>query len=422
MIFICTVFCMLSEKFNSEIDQEKRKKIFYKFNEEILDLLESSDNPEYLWKEFDRLFLKFLRLIKYSNDRNQETKSELDQNTNNLLKRFISFVKNDTNNQKRNAIRSKIKNEQKYFFCDIRELLKTFQNGYYFTKVHNSIWPTSLEEYKDKSLGEQMMHNMYGRERWLDKSCEGGSCSYRTVLLYNFFSKLKEAWLDMDIKIYRYKNLEDNVLWSQTMRHSGLVVNFQWRDYIVDYDWSLHEEDWEMVKSINRYINEYENEWDIKRSLKNFKKWNQKETEQIVFFDSIEEFLKHVNEFPEYKRISLYVKIEDRVFPVKFDYIFTNKSVKVGLNEKWKEYILDDNDLNRENFMKNFMEKIWIIKDLNWLHYITQHEKSDLKMCMDIIKDKVDIDKLHENYTSWEKWKFELAERDWEGKLAIKQL
>jgi hypothetical protein len=39
---------MLSEKFNSEVDQEKRKKIFYKFNEEILDLLDSSDNPEYL--------------------------------------------------------------------------------------------------------------------------------------------------------------------------------------------------------------------------------------------------------------------------------------------------------------------------------------------------------------------------------------
>jgi hypothetical protein len=65
-----------------------------------------------------------------------------------------------------------------------------------------------------------------------------------------------------------------------------------------------------------------------------------------------------VNEFPEYKRISLYVKIEDRVFPVKFDYIFTNKSVKIGLNEKWKEYILADNDLSRENFMRNFMEKI----------------------------------------------------------------
>jgi hypothetical protein len=39
---------MLSEKFNPEIDQEKRKKIFYKFNEEIVNLLKSSDDPEYL--------------------------------------------------------------------------------------------------------------------------------------------------------------------------------------------------------------------------------------------------------------------------------------------------------------------------------------------------------------------------------------
>ena len=130
---------MLSETFNPEVNQEKRRKNFYKFNEEILDLLDSSDNSEYLGKEFDRLFLKLLRLIKYSNDRNQEAKSELKQDTDNLLKRFISFVKNDADNQKKSAINSKIMNEQKYFFCDIRELLKTIQNGYYFSKIHNSI-------------------------------------------------------------------------------------------------------------------------------------------------------------------------------------------------------------------------------------------------------------------------------------------
>jgi hypothetical protein len=39
---------MLSEKFNPEVDQEKRKKIFYKFNEDIVNLLNSSNNPEYL--------------------------------------------------------------------------------------------------------------------------------------------------------------------------------------------------------------------------------------------------------------------------------------------------------------------------------------------------------------------------------------
>ena len=410
---------MLSEKFNSEVDQEKRKKIFYKFNEEILDLLDSSDNPEYLWEWFDRLFLKLLRLIKYSNDRNQETKSELSQDTNNLLKKFINLVKNDTKNR---AIQWKIMNEQKYFFCDIRELLKTLQNGYFFTKIHNSIWPTSLEEYKDKPLGEQMMHNMYGRERWLNKSCEGGSCSYRTVLLHNFFEKLKEAWLDLDIKIYRFKNLEDEIIGERSLRHSGLIVNFQWRDYMVDYNWSLHEENWEMVKSINHYINEYEDEPDSKNFLKNFKKWKQKETEQIIFFDNIEDFLKHVNKFPEYKRISLYVKIEDRVFPVKFDYTFNDNGIRIGLNDRNKEYILSDNELSKEDFINNFMRKVWIIRDIYWLHYITEHERDDLRKCMNIVKDKIDTDKLHQSYIDGGKWKIELEENDWENKLVVKTL
>jgi hypothetical protein len=75
-------------------------------------------------------------LIKYSNDRNQETKSELSQDTDNLLRRLINLVKNDTKNR---AIQSKIMNEQKYFFNDIRELLNALQNDSYFTKIHNSI-------------------------------------------------------------------------------------------------------------------------------------------------------------------------------------------------------------------------------------------------------------------------------------------
>jgi hypothetical protein len=90
---------MLSEKFNPEVNQEKRRKNFYKFNEEILKLLDSSNNSEYLGKEFDRLFSKLLRLIKYSNDRNQEAESELSQDTDNLLKKFISFVKNNEKNR-----------------------------------------------------------------------------------------------------------------------------------------------------------------------------------------------------------------------------------------------------------------------------------------------------------------------------------
>jgi hypothetical protein len=363
--------------------------------------------------------LKLLRLIKYSNDRNKETESELSQDTNNLLEKFINIVKNNAKNK---AIHWKIANEQKYFFNDIRELLNSFHNDPYFTKIHNSIWPTSLEEYKDKSLGEQIMHNMYGKERWFDKSCEGGSCSYWTILLYNFFKKLKDAWLDIDIKIYRYKNLEDEIMWEKTLRHSGLTINFQWKDYLVDYKWISEEDEWKMVKSINHYINEYDNNEAGKKVLKNFKKWKQTETDQIIFFDNINEFLRHVNEFPEYKQISLYVKIENRVFPVKFDYIFTDNWVKIGLNGKWKDYILSDNELSREDFIKNYMEKVWILKDINWLHYITEHERNDLTRCINIIKDKIDTDKLHQDYTSRHNRKSKLIEWETEDTLVIKEI
>jgi hypothetical protein len=49
-----------------------------------------------------------------------------------------------------------------------------------------------------------------------------------------------------------------------------------------------------------------------------------KETDQVIFFDDVDKFINHVEEFPEFKKIALYVKIEDRVDPVKFVYIFTD--------------------------------------------------------------------------------------------------
>ena len=113
----------------------------------------------------------------------------------------------------------------------------------------------------------------------------------------------------------------------------------------------------------------------------------------------------------------MYVKIEDRVFPVKFDYTFIENGVRIGLNDRKKDYILSDNELSREDFINNFIEKVWIIRDAYWLPYITPHEKNDLKMCMDIVKNKIDTDRQHRDYTSGNKWKAELVGWD----VVIKQ-
>ena len=407
---------MLSEKYNPKIDQEKRKKTFSKLNMEEVNLLHSSDNPEYLAKEFDRIFLKLLRLIRYSSDRNKETKSQIHKDTNNLLKKFKNYVKNK-------AIDLKSMNEQEWFFRDICMFLNFFEWDSYFTKVHNGIWPTSLREYNNKSVWEQMFHNMYGRERWISKSCEGGSCSYWTILLYNFFNKLKEAWLDLDIKLFRYKNLEDKIIDFPAMRHSWLVITFQWEDYFVDHEGiELAQRKEPIARRIQPYVDvakkDIKND-EIKEFFENFKHENMKETDQVIFFDDVDKFIDHVEEFPWYKKIALYVKVEDRVDPVKFVYIFTDTWVQIWVNDRWYDYVLKDNKLGRKDFIKNFMKKIWIKRDITWPHYINKDEMEDFEDFMDIVKDKINLDKLHDSYTSGNKWKSDVVERDWKGKIII---
>ena len=420
---------MLSEKFNPKIDQGKRKKTFSKLNLEEVDVLHSSDDAEYLAKEFDRIFLKFLRLIKYSQDRNEQTKSEIDKDTHNLLKKFWNFVKSK-------AINLKIKNEQAYFFDDFCYFLNFLEWDSYFTKIHNSIPHTSLEDYNNLSMWKQFFNNAYGRERWFNKSCAWWSCSYWTVLLYNLFNKLKEAWIDMDIKIYRYKNLNDEIMNCPTKRHSWLIINFQWKDYIVDYEWISLINQWKIVKTLDSFLNACNNVLDendkltaeernkIKKDKKvfeNFKNGKQKETDKVIFFDNMDEFLEHMKIFPEEKTISLYIKVEDRVDPVKFNFIFTDTGVQVGVNGRWYDYILRDNNLSKKDFIRNFIKKFWIKRDINGPQRIDKNWIDDLEEFIWLIKDKINTEKLYQSYTSWKKWESWLVERDGVNKVIISQ-
>jgi hypothetical protein len=72
----------------------------------------------------------------------------------------------------------------------------------------------------------------------------------------------------------------------------------------------------------------------------------------------MDEFLEHMKMFPGEKTISLYIKVEDRVDPVKFNFIFTDTGVQVGVNGRWYDYILRDNNLSKKDFIRNFIKKI----------------------------------------------------------------
>ena len=81
------------EKVPIFVDPKKRAKNFSRLNLEEVDVLKSSDNPEYIAKEFDRIFLKFQRLISYSNNKNNAIKSEIESHTNNIIKKFLNYLK-----------------------------------------------------------------------------------------------------------------------------------------------------------------------------------------------------------------------------------------------------------------------------------------------------------------------------------------
>jgi hypothetical protein len=74
-------------------DKKKRIKNFSRLNNEEVDVLKSSDNPEYLSKEFDRIFLKLQRLISYSLKKNHDKLNHLDKDSENVLTKLLNKVK-----------------------------------------------------------------------------------------------------------------------------------------------------------------------------------------------------------------------------------------------------------------------------------------------------------------------------------------
>jgi len=391
------------------VDPKKRGKHFHTLNMEEVNVLRSSEDAEYIAKEFDRIFLKLQRLISYQTLKNNDIKSKLDEDTNNLIKKFLNYVK-------WKALPRKIKDEQSAFFQDICRFINFFDWDSYFTKIHNSVAKTTLKEYNDKTVWEQFFQISYWRE-WKEWMPEWWSCSYWTVLLYNFFNKLKEAWLDLDIKLFRYKNLDDKIANNfPSMRHSWLVVTFQWEDYFVDHEGIELDKNEPIARKLQPYIDLAKNELkddNIAKFFENFKHENMKETDKIIFFDNVNDLISHVEEFPEYKRIAFYIEWEDWEKPDKLTYEFIKNWIWVAVNRSRHIFYLWDNNISREWFPENITDKITLEKDKLWCHPITKEDKELFKKFFKIISDKIDIKRLYDNFTSWGKWESKIVDMGW---------
>jgi hypothetical protein len=258
-------------------------------------------------------------------------------------------------------------------------------------EVHNNFPKTSIQEYSKKTFWNQLFQIFYKRKWWINWISEGWNCSYWTVLLYNFFNKLKEVGLDLKISIFRYKNFDDEILWNPSNRHSWLIINFQWKYFIVDYN------RWPIIKQLELYIDMAKNWKDSKdiEFFENFK--DRKETDRVIFFDNLNDFINHCEKNgPKYYRIAFYAKNpkNDRVELIKYE--FTNRYFSV-----WdSEYYLLDNDLSKNELIENLINKVITKRTWDKTETITEKDREHLREYFDLIKDKVNLLKLYENFTS----------------------
>lgn len=399
------------------VDQKKRVKIFSRLNLEEVAVLKSSDNAEYIAKEFDRIFLKLQRLIRLWNNKNETIKSEIEMDTNNLIKNFLNYLK-------WKALPRKIRDEQWTFFRGICTFINFFEWDSYFAKIHNSIPKTSIREFNKKSVWEQFFQMSYWREWWLKWMPEWWDCGYRTILLYNFFNKLKEAWLDMDIKLFRYKNLDDTIVKFPSMRHSWLVVTFQWEDYFIDHEWIQISWDREpIVRNLQPYLDIAKKQKDerTEKFFENFKHENMRETDKVIFFDNTEDFLKHVEKYPPYQKVAFYLPRWEWEMPDKINYEFGHNCIWIAANWHWHTYYLKDNNITKKGFPENIVKKLAFEKDKNWIHPITEQGEEMFRNFFSLVTDKIDTDWLYNNYTANGKWESIIADFMWTPKVIMIQ-
>lgn len=124
---------------------KKRKKVFSTLNLEEVAALKASENAEQVAQDFDRIFLKLCRLIKYSTAKNESEKSEIEKQTNNLIRKFTNYLSKKT-------LDKKMEYEQKAFFDDVCSFINFFVDDTYLSVVHNSLPKTSLADFNKKSV------------------------------------------------------------------------------------------------------------------------------------------------------------------------------------------------------------------------------------------------------------------------------
>jgi len=277
-------------------------------------------------------------------------------------------------------------------------------------KFYNNIPKTDIKKFSKKSLWEQFIHNIYWKQRKLFYRDEigGWSCSYWTILFKHFFEELEKKWMKIKSEIFFYPMKDiDGERW-----HSGVIISFQWKEYLADFWWFNQNNKNPIIESIDN-LNKiyYSNNFNCFKSdaiekYYKLKKRKKKDNAWLLFFHDIWtftnrrsqrarnnatiEFIPKLNwkeskdvKF-EFQSDKIYLTIDgiQHVFIYKKD----KKSPKDIPDEKFFDYFISH--IHHLQTSDKFTKETLSIK---W-------EKNIFTEYLNLIREKINIQKLRKIY------------------------
>ena len=268
--------------------------------------------------------------------------------------------------------------DQKLVFDGVCHFLNTAFANINIKKFYNTAPNILLKDYDHLSLGEKVVHNIYGKERKLfyKDIVTGANCHHRTIILDELFDKLLIAGLKIKKKIVLYSDIEG---------HSFLVIEFQGIQYIADV-FGENDRIGQVISPLRSLQSLPKSPLPDKLSfLKTYDK-----SKSIQYFDNRNDFTEHLTQKPSNNiKIIFRPKIDESNYK-EIEIIINNEAINCTIGDK---------------SYKLFIQK-WLVlpKKLHKtevIDYIIQHTTGDQKAKQEIgkyitmIRKKINPQKIY---------------------------
>lgn len=268
---------------------------------------------------------------------------------------------------------------QKKVFNEVYLFLNGLFKECQIKKFYNNIPSINIQQFWEKSLWEQFINNIYGKERKLfyRDELKWWSCHHWTILLKNLFDTLKDNGLQIENRIVAY----DGISW-----HSAILIKFQWKEYIADIH-GFNESSKKIINSVEELNKIY--------NTKEFSKFSfqRKYDKNKYYFDTITEFSEYINNRKQVTAtIEFKPKIENNE-EVEIKMEFGKWYISLILNGKIYKYRVDNFRIDK-NYKNPYDAIEYLLKNIHW----SKEHKQELGKYLNMIVSKVNREKIYTIY------------------------